>query len=708
MRMRSRLLAPLFFVLACGPAAEPPVAPVTPVASTTASAAPTPTPTPSASAPTPAPAFDPVSTALTKDGVTRLCDDKLAQAAGLRDSLRNLAKTPAEKLDFASTVGAFDRMVLAINSAGEVPYLLSVAHPEAAVRDAAKACEPKVDTFTTGMFLDADVAQTIRAYASKNEKLDGPRARLLADTLRDFRRNGIELAPEKQARLREINERLTKLGQDFMANIGASNEGIDVKPESLAGLPDEFVASHKPGADGRVHISTDYPDYFPFVTYAKDRKAALDLYVLFVNRGGDQNVKLLDEILRLRSEKATMLGYATWADYAIEPRMAKTSKNVRDFLASVRDALKDPVKKEFAEFVAENAAITGKRTDKLTPPDRYYLEDRLREKKYKLDSKALSAYFEVRAVTQGLLDVTAKMYGLTYTKVTVPTWHADVVAYDVSTSAGAQVGRFYLDLYSRPDKYKHAAMFGVRTAARLPDGTWQTPWAALECNFPKPGDQPALMTHEDVVTFFHEFGHVLHHILTKSELASYAGTSTVRDFVEAPSQMFEEWAWSRDVLDLFAKHWKTGEKIPNDMFASMLKARSFGRALSTQRQVFLATLDLEYHARAPGFDSTKVVEEVQRANDVFIYVPKTHFQSSFGHLIGYDAGYYGYQWALSLSRDVLTRFKKEGLLNPATATSWRDEVLAKGGGDDERAMVTRFLGREPSTAAYIDYLKGND
>jgi thimet oligopeptidase len=424
-------------------------------------------------------------------------------------------------------------------------------------------------------------------------------------------------------------------------------------------------------------------------------------------------VKLLDRLLLVRNEKAKLLGYPSWADYAMEPRMAKTAKTVRDFLDQVKAAVKSPAALEYAELMKEHVALGGKATDKLAPSERYYLEDRVRANKYKMNSQELSNYFEVGAVTKGLLDITKAMYGLEYTKVSEPTWHPDVSVYEVR-SGGNLIGKFYLDLYSRPDKFKHAAMFSMRTAKRLPDGTYQLPEAALECNFPKPPDPsqtgalPALMTHADVSTFFHEFGHVLHHLLTKSEVAAYSGSNTVLDFVEAPSQMFEEWTWSKDVLDLFAHHYKTGAKIPDELYAAMLKSRSFGRALSTERQLFLAYLDLEYHSREPGFDTTKVVQEVQKSTDPFIYVKGTHFQSSFGHLIEYDAGYYSYQWALSLSRDVLSRFKKEGLLNPKTAASWRDEVLSKGGGIDERTLVAHFLGREPNNEAYIQYLAGKD
>jgi len=320
-------------------------------------------------------------------------------------------------------------------------------------------------------------------------------------------------------------------------------------------------------------------------------------------------------------------------------------------------------------------------------------------------------------VTKGLLDVSSSMYGIEYKEVPANAWHPDVTAYEVY-SDGKLIGKFYLDLYPRADKFKHAAMFPIRPAKRLASsqpgvpGDYQLPMAALECNFPKPSgapDAPALMKHDDVVTFFHEFGHVLHHILTKSELATYSGTNTVQDFVEAPSQMFEEWAWNRDVLDRFAHHHATGAKIPDALFAAMQKSRAFGRALGTQRQIFLSTMDMEFHSREPGFDTTKVVAEVQKANDQFAYVEGTHFQSSFGHLAGgYDAGYYSYQWALSLSQDVLTRFKHEGMLNKETAKAWRDDVLSKGGGEDERAMVTHFLGREPNEDAYVRFLKGND
>ncbi|MCA9622519.1 MAG: oligopeptidase A, partial [Myxococcales bacterium] len=449
---------------------------------------------------------------------------------------------------------------------------------------------------------------------------------------------------------------------------------------------------------------TDYPDYYPFVQYALDRDAAKELYRHFVNRGGTVNVDRLDRLLTLRAEKASLLGYPTWAHYAIEPRMAKTPEEVDAFLDRVGAIIKPAVNEELALFKEEFARVTKSRTKKMAPSDRYFLTERLKDKRYAFDSKELANYFEIEAVTRGLFAITAKMYGLEYRQVNEEAWHPDVKVIELwSSDTHEPIGKFFLDLHSRDNKYKHAAMFTVRTPRTLPSGERQGPMAALVCNIPRPGEP---MPHDQVVTYFHEFGHVLHHLLTETELASFAGTNTSRDFVETPSQMFEEWAWSRPVLDLFASHAETKAKIPDELFQALTNSRRFGMALATERQLFLARLDFAYHSRKPGFDTTEVLEEIHGKHFSFPYVPKTHFQSSFGHLIGYDAGYYGYQWALALAYDVLGRFKKEGLLNPSVAKSWRTTVLSKGGSLDERGLIEKFLGRPPSEAAYGDFLRG--
>lgn len=638
---------------------------------------------------------------MTAEGVTKLCDDNLQLAREVLTAIKSVPTSDALALSWEATMGRLDDAFLSMSNASSFPSLMEATHPDQVVRDAAQQCEKKTDELMTSIWLDVQLATVVKAYARVASGLSVERQRFLDQTLRDFRRNGLDLPPPDQARLRKINQEATELSQAFHRELGDAIGHIDVTEQQLEGLPAAYLKSHRPEQQGgKIRITTDYPDYFPFVQYALDRNAARDLYVQFTNRGGDANVQRLGRLLALRYEKAKMLGYATWADYAIEPRMAKNASNALAFLDRVAKAIEPAVQKELQEFRAAYATLKKKSGPKMLPPDRYFLAEQLKNTRYKFDSKEIANYFEVGRVTRGLLDITAQMYGLSYKEVQEPTWHPTVTVHEV-WSGTQKLGKFYLDMHPRENKYKHAAMFTISTPKTLADGTRQTPVAALVCNFPEPGEP---MSHGDVETYFHEFGHVLHLLLTNTELAAFAGTHTARDFVEAPSQMFEEWAWSREVLDLFARHKDTGDRIPDKLFERMVKARKVGLALETERQLWLARVDLTYHTKVPPFDTTKVLQELHERHFSFAYVPGTHFQSNFGHLIDYDAGYYGYQWALALAHDVLSRFKKEGLLNTQTAGDWRQQVLSMGGSHDERDLIKAFLGREPSEQAYADFL----
>jgi len=700
MRVRS-LAASIVVLSACGGGAAPPPHAATPATATA--------PTPAAPAAVLAPLdIDPVAFGLGPSGVEKLCDESLNRASALLEEVRVLDDGKAA-LTWDGTLGKLDRAHLAIRNGGDFNSLMAVAHPDDAVRERAKLCEPKTDKLETGIWLDPRLARVVKKYAAKNEPLDTARKRLLDRTVRDFHRNGLDLDAVGQQRLRFLNEQITKLGLDFDSNIAASHMSVLAKPAQLEGLPKEWITSHPPNAEGKVEITTDYPDYFPVLQYAKDRALALELYKQFENRAADRNLPVLDQLLALRSEKAKLLGYNTWADYVLEERMAKTPQVVQGFLETVRTTVAKKASAELAELQQAHVKLGGNRADALPPSDRLYLEDQVRKAKYGLDSKVVSKYFEVSRVKEGLLAITSKMYGIQYRPAAnAPTWHPDVEAMEVTDASGKVLGRFYFDLYPREGKYKHAAVFGIRDTMKLADGSRLMPIAAIECNFPKPGGAaPALMSHADAVTFFHEFGHVLHHLLSEASLATFAGTSVARDFVESPSQMLEEWAWSKDTLALFARHHETNAPLPASLHAAMLRSRGFGRALATQRQLYLAALDHAYHTRPVPMDTTKVLADINDAYTPFKYIEGTHFQASFGHLIGYDAGYYGYQWALSIAEDMFTRFAKEGLLNPKTAADYRATVLAPGDSDEAVNLVTKFLGRAPSSAAYNAFLLSN-
>ncbi len=699
------LVAFAFAGLACG--AEPAPAPVLPAAP------PPPAPFAAAAAPSPPPIeptaldVDPMTVELTVAGVSRACDAGLRRAELVWESVRRLDKEPDAKLTWDATLGALDAATLAMRSAGDYPELIAVAHPDKAVRDAAKECAPKVDKLKTSILLDDATANVVRRYAARREKLSPVRARYLDRMIREFRRNGAELDAAGKTRLRDLNAKISTAVQDFTSNIAGTTLDIEIDEKSLEGLPKAYVEKHPKNANGKVRITTDYPDFFPFMQFAKDRKAALELYAKFDNRAADKNVPLLENLLKLRAEKAKLLGYATWADFVLEMRMAKNPKTVATFLDDLLKHLSPIVKSEMKELEAAHAKLGGKREDGIPPSDRLYLEEVVRKAKYGLDSKEVSEYFEVERVRKGLLDITAELFGIRYREVPPSAWkpwHPEVTAVDV-LQGDRVIGRFAMDLHPREGKYKHAAMFSIRETRKMEDGSRLMPLAAIVCNFPKPGASPALLTHTEVSTFFHEFGHVIHHVLSTSELATFSGTNVARDFVEAPSQALEEWTWSKPVLDRFAKHHKTDKPIPGALFAKMTKARAFGRAVHTQRQIFLASLDQAYHAVAePPADTTATFREVWKRTMPFRFVEGTHFQASFGHLMEYDAGYYGYQWALAIARDLFSRFEKEGLMAATTALDYRTKVIEPGSSSDENQLIEAFLGRPFDPATYKRFL----
>ncbi len=655
---------------------------------------------------------DPTTFFATEADVRKLCKESLAKAQEKLAEVRLLANAKDEALTSDAVLGAIDDARLATKNAGDGSALMAVAHPDAAVRKAAEECEPLAGSFETSFYLDRTTADVVARFdklraAGKVVPKSKEYERLLVHLLRDYRRNGSGLDGKGQTRLRELNAEITKLGQEFENNLASATSTVDATEKDLEGLPKSYLDAHKPGEGGKIKISTDYPDYFPVLQYAKNRAFALELYKKFDNRAADKNVDILERLLIVREEKAKLLGYATWADYVLAPRMAKTPKTAADFLEGLRATIAKKGAEEFEEFRAMHVLLGGTKDDPIPAADRTYLEDRLRQSKYGLDSKEVSEYFEVGKVKAGILAITAKLFGITYRPANVAKWHPDVEPMEVVDGGGKVIGRFYFDLYPRPGKYKHAAVFSIRDTKRMADGTRLMPIAAIECNFPKPGGAgPALMSHQDATTFFHEFGHVLHHLFSQTESVTFAGTSVARDFVESPSQMLEEWAWDKSTLALFARHYQTDKPLPEGLFQKMMRARGFGRALATQRQLFLAALDQTYHTRKSPFATTPVLAEIQTKYTPFAYVEGTHFQGTFGHLVGYDAGYYGYQWALSIAQDLFTKFAAAGLADPKTATEYRTQILEKGGSEDAEDLVRAFLGRPPSDAAYKRFLVG--
>jgi thimet oligopeptidase len=437
------------------------------------------------------------------------------------------------------------------------------------------------------------------------------------------------------------------------------------------------------------------------MVYAKSSRAREAFWKLYRMRGDPKNLPVLGRMLEARKELAALLGFPTWADYITGDKMIGTRKAAADFIDAIAKAADKQVAADYAALLArkrrETPAAAG-----VDAWDSAYLQEREKAERYAFDSQTVRPYFEYSRVKQGVMDLTSRMFGITYRPVRdAAVWHADVETYDVLEGTRV-LGRIHLDMYPRENKYKHYAMFTLSNgkAGR------QLPEAVLVCNFPKAGAEPALMQHSEVETLFHEFGHLLHHVLGgHTRWAGISGVATEWDFVEAPSQMLEEWVWTPDTLQTFARHYQTNEPIPAQLVTKMKAADEFGKGLFVRQQMFYAATSLELHSRDPkGINTGRVVAELQNKYTPFEFVEGTHFEESFTHLDGYSAIYYTYMWSLVIAKDMFSVFNRQGLMSPEAARLYRRTVLEQGGSAPAADLVKEFLGRAYTFEAFQQWL----
>jgi thimet oligopeptidase len=636
-------------------------------------------------------------TTVTADSVGQVVKDAIATGDALLD--RVVAVDDADRT-LENTVVPFDRIgALANDTYGQGPFMARV-HPDAAVREAASAAEAELDQWLTSIAFRRDLYEAVEGYAATDAAaaLDGEEARLLAFVRRDFRRAGHDLDADDRAELEELQSRLIDLGVAFARNLDAYTDAIEVTREDLDGMPDAWIDRLAPGeAEGTYRVSLDYPDYIPFTEQAHRRDLREQLAFKFSNKARDENLPILEEAFRIRRRIAALFGLPSWADHALEVKMAKTLDRLDDFY----DDLVPPLQEKAAEEQADLEAHHDH--DHVERWDFRYLHTAIRKERFGIDQNEVAEYFPLGQVLDGMLDITSEVFGLTYRELDgVPVWHQDVTAWEVTDSAsGDLIGHFYLDLHPREGKFGHAAVFPL-VRARQEDDRYVTPVAAMVCNFTKPsGDSPSLLQHDEVTTFFHEFGHVLHNALGHTRFGRFAGTQVERDFVEAPSQIMEHWCWTPHVLQRFAKHHATGEPIPTELVEQLVAARDLHVAKLTLRQVELGKLDLAYHGPDEHDDLVAVHDRV--IGDVGFQDPHdgTFFPAGWGHLFGYDAGYYGYLWSKVFGDDMFSRFQEEGELDPGVGMAYRREILEKGGSEDADVLLRSFLGREPSREAFL-------
>ena len=592
-----------------------------------------------------------------------------------------------------------------------------------ALRAVYEKCLPKLSDYSAEMGQNRGIYEAIRQIRDSEEfdRLDQARRKVIENALRDFHLAGVDLDPGSQDRYREITSELSRLGNVYSRNLldATDNWNLDVtEPERLSGLPDSAVMQAKNVADDAGiegwRFSLQYPAYLAVMTYSNDRGLREEMYRAFVTRASEigpnagrwDNGDVMMSILRLRKELAELLGYRDYAEYSLATKMAQNSEEVFEFISQLKDKCRELGKQEvlrLQEFAGDELGLR-----ELAPWDFVWASEKLRDHLYSYSQESLRPYFPLPRVLAGMFAIVGRLFGISVESEDPPqTWHPDVEFFRIGDENGDTRGYFYLDLYARKQKRGGAWMADCVGRRRTEHGI-QLPVAFLTCNFSPPvGGKPSLLTHDDVITLFHEFGHGLHHLLTRIEVASVAGINGVPwDAVELPSQFLENWCWEREALDLISGHVDNGQPLPQDMLDKMRMGRNFHSALQFCRQLEFSLFDMRLHT---AFDPSgevsiqQLLDGVRKEVSVVPVADFNRFQNSFGHIFagGYAAGYYSYQWAEVLSADAFSLFEENGILDVDTGRRFLSRLLEMGGADEPMVLFEAFRGRKPTVDALL-------
>ncbi len=640
------------------------------------------------------------------DHVEPAVDQLLGEATGAIDAIA----AQADPLVYENTLGALERSTEGLEYAmGIVEHLESVATTDE-LRAAYNKVLPKVSAFWSSIALHEGLYDVLKRYSATDDakQLSGPKKRLLEKTLADFRRNGAELDPKGKARLKEIDQELSQITTKYSQNVlDGTNayERIVKDAAELSGLPESALAGARDSAQAKGkegwRFTLQAPSVMAVLTYADNRALREEIWRAFNRRGAGEkfdNLPLVGKILELRREKANLLGFANFADLVADDRMAKKGAEALRFTRELTDKTQEAFARENAELLEFRRKLEGPNAPELAPWDVGYYAEKQRKALYDFDEEQLRDYFPAERVLEGAFDLASSLFGVRIESADLPVWDASVRAHRMVDDGGALLGYFYTDLYPRESKRDGAWMHGL--IASVPP----TPHVALFCanSQPPAGGKPSLMSHRDVETVFHEFGHLLHHLLSNVPVRSLSCTRVAQDFVELPSQIMENWCSEKEALDKFAHHYEGGDTIPSVLVERMTAARNFRAANGQMRQLGFAALDLalhieyspEKHGDLSAF-ANAVLQKYAASKLPADYALIASFSHLFAHPVGYAAGYYSYKWAEVLDADCFTRFKAEGLFNRDTGRAFRDSILAKGDSQDPLELFKSFMGREP-------------
>lgn len=620
------------------------------------------------------------------------------------------------KFDYAHLVQALDEEDDRLGKAfGPAGHLNAVAQNEA-LRNAYNSCLPLLSEYGTEVGQNAQLCAAYQTLRDSDEwsSLSEAQQKDIENTLRDFRLSGVDLPEDKKAQYMANSKRLSELTSKFSDNTldatQAWTKHISDEAE-LDGLPDSAKAgaADRAKADGKDGwlLTLDAPVFIAVMSHCKNAELRKEMYVAWTTKASDQgpqagqfdNSAIMDEILKLRHHQAQLLGFANFAEESLATKMARDVNEVIQFLEDLAKRAKPQAEQELA---ALRAFAAEKGADDLNPWDIGFWSERLREERYSISEEELRPWFPADTVINGMFAVVGKLFGIQFRqRDDVDLWHEDARFYELVDDDGSVRAAFYLDMYARTGKRGGAWMDDARIRRRRPDGSLQTPVAYLTCNFAPPaGGKPGLLTHDEVVTLFHEFGHGLHHMLTEQDVSGISGINGVAwDAVELPSQFLENWCWTEEGIALISGHYETGEPLPKEKLEKMLAAKNFQGAMQMVRQLEFSLFDMRIHAEyQEGLDIYQVLKEVREQVAVIQPPAFNRFPNSFGHIFagGYAAGYYSYKWAEVLSADAYSRFEEEGEFNEDTGRAFRSEILAKGGSREPMELFKAFRGREPS------------
>jgi thimet oligopeptidase len=624
--------------------------------------------------------------------------------------LDGIGRLEAGKVTFDNTVRALDdlgfQLALVANRVG----LIEQTSTNAALRDTATEATKQLESWMVGLDYREDVYRALKAYADTNPKLQGESAKLLFETMRDYKRAGLELPKAERDEIERLRKELSSLSTDFQNNVTKAKKAVKFTKAELEGAPEDFLQQVKTGDDEYTIMANITWHYLAVMDNAKREETRKRFLSEHDNLAREVNIPLLEKILPLRDDIAKKLGYRNWADYETEVKMVKNGDTAINFLEKLETGLQPKFGAELEQFRQLKIKDTGDTNAEIKIWDWRYYSNQLKKERYNVDAEQLRVYFPYQRVLEGMFAIYQHIFGLKFEPVDAPyKWVDDLQLYAVSDSkTGEPLGLFYLDMFPREGKYNHFAQFGIVDGKLLPNGLYQRPVCALICNFPAPTkEHPSLMSHDEVETIFHEFGHAMHTILTRARYSRFSGTSVPRDFVEAPSQMLENWVWDKKVLDSFAADYRdASKKIPAEILAKLKEARLATEGTRYRRQLAFGITDLALHTQIHDTNANQTLPlSNEKLSEVFLpMVPDTAFVAYFNHIIGYGAGYYGYAWADAIAADMATVFEKapNGYFDVQAGMRLRKEIYETGDSRDVNISIEKFLGRPRSLEPFLE------